>query len=94
MARHASLAEHYRAHRAAFVLAQELGCTPKEAEQELHLRELRAKREAWLRQEAARARCGTVISAPTDITKPGPFDQQNSAVPRDHRDAQPWMMRD
>lgn len=92
MARHASLAEHYRAHRAAFVLAQELGCTPKEAEQELHLRDLRAKREEWLRQEAARARCGTVVT--TAAATDAPFDQQNSAVPRDERDAQPWMMRD
>lgn len=44
MARQQSLAEYYRAHRAAFVLAQELGCTPNEAKAEL---DRRAARKRW-----------------------------------------------
>jgi hypothetical protein len=48
-----SLAEHYRAHRAAFELALELGCTPKEAADELRRREARARdREAMARLQA------------------------------------------
>lgn len=39
-----SPAERYRAHRAAFELALELGCTPKEAEAELARR---AARQRW-----------------------------------------------
>lgn len=35
MAGRVSLAEHYRSHRQAFALALELGCTPREAEEEL-----------------------------------------------------------
>ncbi|HQS69260.1 MAG: hypothetical protein B7Y36_18285 [Novosphingobium sp. 28-62-57] len=45
----ASLAERYRAHRAAFELAQQLGCTPKEAEAELARR---AARKDWLERNA------------------------------------------
>ena len=45
MPRYASLAEQYRAHREAFLLAQELGCTPREAEQTLRDR-ARARRRA------------------------------------------------
>lgn len=44
-----SLAERYRAHRAAFELAQQLGCTPKEAEAELARR---AARKDWLERNA------------------------------------------
>ncbi len=35
-------AEYYRAHRHVFLLAQELGCTPIEAERELKRRERQA----------------------------------------------------
>lgn len=42
----ASLAERYRAHRAAFELAQQLGCTPKEAEAALARR---AAQQEWQR---------------------------------------------
>ena len=52
MARHASQAEHYRAHREAFMLAMELGCTPREAEAELRRRRAAARdREATERLE-------------------------------------------
>lgn len=43
-AKRPSAAERYRAHRAAFELALELRCTPREAEQELARR---AARRAW-----------------------------------------------
>ena len=38
MARYASEAERLRAHREAFTLALQLGCTPREAERELRRR--------------------------------------------------------
>jgi len=38
-----SLAERLRRHRMAFELAHELGCTPKEAEEELDRREARRR---------------------------------------------------
>lgn len=42
----AGLAEQYRRHREAFTLALELGCTPKEAEQELKRRAARERNQA------------------------------------------------
>lgn len=80
MPRYASLAERYRAHREAFLLAQELGCTPREAEQLLRDR-ARARRRA----------CGTLAPAkPADSD----FEPMDSA-PSDFRDwGTPWMMRD
>lgn len=59
MTRAASLAERLRAHRAAFTLAQVLGCTPREAEAELR------RREARLRDQAAAARLADRISGCT-----------------------------
>ncbi|WP_298290300.1 hypothetical protein [Novosphingobium sp.] len=60
-----SLAERYRAHRAAFELAQQLGCTPKEAEAELARRandeKRRAAHEEWLK---GRARLEALRNAP------------------------------
>jgi len=50
----ATLADRYRAHREAFVLAQELGCTPKEAEQELRRRAARACEAASVARMAAK----------------------------------------
>lgn len=51
-----SLAERYRAHRAAFQLALQLGCTPKEAEAELAKRADQEKRQSahaeWLKGRA------------------------------------------
>lgn len=59
MARPASLAEHYRAHRAAFALALELGCTPKEAADELR------RREARERDQTTTARLHAKMNAPS-----------------------------
>lgn len=50
----ASLAEHYRAHRAAFDLALEMGCTPKEAAMELRRRAAIEREQACLRRMAAK----------------------------------------
>lgn len=58
MAGHASLAEHYRRHRAAFNLALETGCTPKDAEREIDRRESRE------RCQAAERRLQAKIAAP------------------------------
>lgn len=58
MARSTSIAEHYRAHRQAFELALELGCTPKEAEAELARR---AARDRWL---ATRRKLQAKMEAP------------------------------
>lgn len=73
-----SLAERYRAHRAAFTLALELGITPREAEAMIRQREARLR---WLGAEQRRqARLHT------------PFASQAPAP--DERDPEPWMMRD
>ena len=48
-----SLAERYRAHGEAFVLALELGCTPREAEAEIRRRQARLR---WLGAEQRRQR--------------------------------------
>lgn len=80
MARAPSLAEYYRAHRAAFLLAQELGCTPKEAEREMALRHVRE------RHRAASDRLAARIAAPIGAPRiSGGPDEQNP---------EPWMMRD
>lgn len=75
-----SLAERYRAHRVAFKLAQQLGCTPKEAEAEIARR---AARQRWLRTlarlEALKNRRGT----------PQPIYGADPEPP-----PQPWWQRD
>ncbi|MFN3424521.1 MAG: hypothetical protein ACK40C_07440 [Novosphingobium meiothermophilum] len=75
-----SLAERYRAHRAAFELALELGCTPSEAQAELARR---AARQRWLqtlaRLDALRNRRGT----------PRPIHGADPEPP-----PQPWWLRD
>ncbi len=63
-----SLAERLRRHRMAFELALELGCTPKEAEEELD------RREARRRWEEARDRLNAKRNAKL---KPA-FDDWNS----------------
>ena len=63
MARHASLAEYYAAHRRAFVLAQELGCTPREAAIELIRRDSTARREDIRRRHRAEAEMATPARA-------------------------------
>lgn len=62
----ASLAERYRAHRAAFELAQQLGCTPKEAEAELARR---AAKQEWQR---AHDRLEALRNAPLRPPEPEP----------------------
>ena len=80
MPRAPSLAEQYRRHRQAFLLALELGCTPREAEAEMRRREAR---ERW---RAGRDRFEARMAAPVDA--PGMSEN------RGERDPQPWMMRD
>lgn len=64
-----SLAERYRAHRAAFELAQQLGCTPKEAAAELARR---AARKEWLERNA---RLEALKNAPIHRADPEPPPQ-------------------
>lgn len=83
MARKApSLAERYRAHREAFELARELGCTPKEAEAELARRadaeQRRKAREEWQR---GHDRLEALRNAPIHRADPEPPPQ-------------PWWRRD
>ena len=77
---HNTSAEYYRRHRQAFLLALELGCTPKAAEQELRRRE-----------KARRNACGRLVPslpAATDIEPIG-------MAPTEFRDwSASWMMRD
>ena len=80
MARAPSLAEYYRAHRAAFLLALELGCTPKEATREMALRQSRERHRAA--SDRLEARMAAPIGTPRISGAP---DEQNS---------EPWMMRD
>lgn len=54
----ASDAEYYRAHRQVFLLAQELGCTPAEAERRMKEEQTR------MRHLAARNRLQQRINAP------------------------------
>jgi hypothetical protein len=80
MARHTSLAEHYRAHRAEMELALATGCTPIEARRELRRRE-----------KERRARCGrhAADSAPATETT----DKASTGERFGDWDAR-WMMRD
>lgn len=81
---HASLADYYRAHRAAMELALATGCTPKEAERELR-RQAKARRE----------NCGRL--APPQNPQPE-HEREQAQAPQPGADfAQwraPWMMRD
>lgn len=81
MARYASEAERLRAHRTAFLLAQELNCTPKEAEAELARRAAHARWEQAEQKLAAR-------------TMRGPRPSQMTAEIAPEERAEPWMMRD
>ncbi len=65
-----SLAERLRAHREAFELALELGCTPKEAEQEI------ARRKAAAQAREARARLLAKVNA-----APRPRQHENWNAP-------------
>ena len=78
----ASLAAYYRAHREAFLLAQELGCTPKEAERVLRRR-----------ARERRAACGRIVAEPA--TDDANSDQPDGPAPADFAEwTAPWMMRD
>lgn len=75
-----SSAEQLRAHRLAFELALELGCTPREAARILRDR-TRTRRNA----------CGTRAPDPTPDTDFEPLERD----PADYRDWDaPWMMRE
>lgn len=79
MARYASEAERLRAHREAFTLALELGCTPREAEAELRRRKTRR-----------RATCGTRVPEPA----PAATDAVPHPAPGFGEWGTRWMMRD
>lgn len=79
MTRYASLAEQYRAHREAFVLALELGCTIREAERLLRDR-ARARRRA----------CGTRVPDHATADFETISEQPTSFDDFDCR----WMMRE
>lgn len=68
MSRPASLAEHYRAHREAFLLALELGCTPREAEAELRKRRA-AERDAECTRRLAAKMAGEPPVARCDASE-------------------------
>lgn len=75
-----SQAEKWRAHREAFVLALELGITPKEAEREIARIKAREVHRAAVDRLAAKR-------ASTSSAGAGQRDAAD-------RDPQPWMMRD
>lgn len=80
MAEKPSLAEHYREHREAFLLALELGCTPRKAKTILRDR-ARARRRA----------CGTRAPETAAESELEPLDR----APADFSEWRaPWMMRD
>jgi hypothetical protein len=81
MAAPRSLAERYRAHRVAFLLAQELGCTPKEAEHELKRRQARDR---W---EDSRRRLAAKMAEPPRL-------RPIAGAPDDEAPRERWMMRD
>lgn len=79
-------AAYFRAHRQAFELALELGCTPKEAATRIKLIEMRERHRALAQQHAARInppRRGAAITVGSAV-----------ASDDDGRDGQPWMMRE
>lgn len=73
-----SLAERCRKHREAFLLAQELGCTPREAEREI------ARIAARERARAAADRLTAKMNAP--LTPAAPIGANEWGAR--------WMMRD
>ena len=77
---HNTSAEYYRRHREAFLLALELGCTPKAAEQELRRRD-----------KVRRAACGRRMQSETTSADIEPI----AAPIHEFRDwSAPWMLRD
>lgn len=86
MARHANLAEHYRTHAQAFALAQELGCTPREAEAVMAQR---AARDRW--QEAKSRLDSRMAATPAPRAS---ILQADPAPTRPESRDEPWMLRD
>lgn len=80
MARHQTTAEQLRAHRAAFTLALELGCTPREAEQELRRRAAKAREEESKRRMAAKlaapVRCRAITLAEPEAPRRPWYEEQ------------------
>jgi len=74
-----TIAEKMRAHREAFTLALELGCTPREAEKELR------RRRAWADHEDLLRRAAAKLAAPA----PRATASTTATAPDDR-----WMMRD
>lgn len=81
-----SLAQRYRHHRKVFLLALEMGVTPREAEAEMRRIEAREK------ARAARDRLDAKVNAPLRGVM-GTVIIDESAV-FEPRDPAPWMMRD
>lgn len=79
MGRSLTQAEIWRAHREAFVLALELGCTPREATREI------ARIKA---REAHRASADRLAARMAEPLRPAPVSDSDNAA------AEPWMMRD
>jgi hypothetical protein len=77
-----SNAARLRAHKEAFQLAQQLGCTPREAEHQLRVNAARAD---W---EAARTRIETKMAKPPRVRLRDLFSDED-----EHVDREPWMMR-
>ena len=80
MARLLTQAEKWRAHRAAFELAQELGCTPKDATREI------ARIKARETYRASADRLAAKMNTPL----------VPASLPQDERERtdERWMMRD
>lgn len=64
-----TIAEKMRAHREAFELALELGCTPREAEKELR------RRRAWADHEDLQRRAAAKLARPAPRTAAAPDDR-------------------
>lgn len=81
----ASIAQHYRAHRAEMALALELGITPLAARQELDRRAARASFATTMARAAAR---GIVAPAIAQSAVPTPACATETEKPL------PWWQRD
>jgi hypothetical protein len=98
-----SLAQRLRIHREAFLLAQELGCTPKDAEAELARRKARADWSATMARLAQRKRNGPEILPGTGEPKAWPLGHSGTSeagggaqaeVTTETEPARPWWQRD
>lgn len=76
----ASAAEYYRAHRQVFLLAQELGCTPIEAER-------------WMKDQASQMR-HVAAQARRDAMRDAPLAPGAPAPAGAPAWGSPWMMQE